>query len=123
MEKRPYFVIGDLLANAFIATVAVALTAWLVGGSWGTIPGMLVGMVIGMIIALPLSLVLLVPILGAMEVFVPCMLSGMLGGMWGGMWPLAGAAMFRWGIGTGIAVVVVIYALNTITTGPQKIGN
>ena len=29
MEKRPYFFIGDLLTNAFIAKVSVALTAWL----------------------------------------------------------------------------------------------
>jgi len=39
------------------------------------------------------------------------------------MWPLAGIAILQWGIGTGIAVIVVIYALNIIMTGPQKIGN
>ena len=83
MEKRLYFIIGDLFANAFVATVAVALTAWLLGGSWGMIPGMLVGMLIGMAVALPLSLALLSPILGVMEVISPCMISGMLGGMWG----------------------------------------
>jgi len=123
MEKRLYFVIGDLLANAFVATVAVALTAWLIGGSWGMVPGMLVGMLIGMAIALPLSIGLLTPFLGALEIITPCMISGMFGGMWGGMWPLAGAMIFRWGIGTGIAVVVVIYTLNIVTTGPQKIRN
>jgi hypothetical protein len=123
MEKRLYFILGDLLANAFIATVAVALTAWLIGGSWGMLPGMLVGMLIGMAIALPLSLAMLSPILGIMEVLSPCMISGMLGGMWGGMWPLAGTAMLRWGVGTGIAVVVIIYALNAVVTGPQKVGN
>ncbi|MDH3510921.1 MAG: hypothetical protein OER85_08730 [Gammaproteobacteria bacterium] len=123
MEKRLYFIIGDLFANALVATAAVALTAWLIGGSWGMVPGMLVGMLIGMIIALPLSLALLAPILGIMEVLSPCMISGMLGGMWGGMLPLAGAAILRWGIGTGMAVVVVIYLLNSVTTGPQKIRN
>ena len=123
MEKRLNFIIGDLLANAFIATVTVALTAWLIGGSWGAIPGMLIGMIIGMVIALLLSLILLFPILGVFEVIAPCMLSGMLGGMWGGMWPLAGDAIFRWGIGTGMAVIVVVYALNAVTSGPQKIEN
>ncbi len=123
MEKRLYFVIGDMLSNAFIATVAVALTAWLIGGAWGAIPGMLIGMAIGMAIALPLSLLLLFPILGAMEVIVPCMLSGMFGGMWGGMWPLAGDAVLRWGVGTGVAVFVMIYALNVVVTGPQQTGN
>jgi len=123
MEKRLYFIIGDLFANALVATAAAALTAWLIGGSWGMIPGMLVGMLIGMVIALPLSLALLAPILGAMEILSPCMISGMLGGMWGGMWPLAGDAIFRWGAGTGIAVVAIVYGLNAVVAGPQKVEN
>ncbi len=122
MEKRLYFIIGDLVANAFVATAAVALTAWLIGGSWGMLPGMLAGMLLGMAIALPLTLALLFPILGVMEVMAPCMVSGMLGGMWGGMWPLAGAAILQWGIGTGVAVVVIIYAINAAMSGPQKVG-
>lgn len=123
MEKRLYFVIGDLVANALVATAAVAFTAWLIGGAWGMIPGMLVGMVLGMVIALPLTLAFLFPILGVMEVMAPCMLSGMLGGMWGGMWPLAGGEILTWGIGTGVAVVVAIYGMNVVMTGPQKIGS
>jgi len=122
MEKRPYFIIGDLLANALVATVAVAVSASLIGGGWGMIPGMLAGMVVGMLVALPLSLIVLFPLLGVMEVMAPCMLSGMLGGMWGGMWPLAGESVFRWGISTGIGVMVEIYMLNAIITGPQKTG-
>lgn len=121
MEKRLYFIIGDLAANAFVATITTAATAWLIGGSWGMIPGMLIGMLIGMIIALPVSLAMLAPLLGVMEVISPCMVSGMLGGMWGGMMPLSGDAILRWGIGTGIAVVIVIYIVNALVTGPQKI--
>ena len=121
MEKRLYFIIGDLIANAFVATIAVAVTASLIGGSWGMFPGMVIGMVIGMLIAIPLSLGLLFPILGVMEVMAPCMLSGMLGGMWGGMWPLAADAMVRWGVGTGVAVFVIIYALNAVMAGSQQI--
>lgn len=123
MEKRLYFIIGDLFANALVATAAAALTAWLIGGAWGMIPGMLVGMLVGMVIALPLSLALLAPFLGAMEVLSPCMISGMLGGMWGGMSPLAGGAILQWGVGTGVAVVVVVYALNAVVSGPQKVEN
>ena len=52
MEKRLYFIIGDLFANALIATIAVALTTWLIGGSWGMIPGMLVGMLFESIVML-----------------------------------------------------------------------
>ncbi len=120
MEKRLYFVVGDLLANVLVATAVVALTTWLIGGAWGMSAGMLIGMVIGMAVALVLSVVLLVPVLGAMEIIVPCMLSGMLAGMWGGMWPLAGTAILRWGITTGVVVIVVVYALNIAMTGPQK---
>ena len=120
MEKRLYFVIGDLLSNMAVATIAVALTAWLIGGSWGMLPGMLAGMIIGMLIALPLALGLLSPLLGVMEVLSPCMISGMLGGMWGGMWPLTGSAVFSWGIGTGIIVMITIYILNARMSGLQK---
>ncbi len=83
----------------------------------------LVGLAIGMVIALPLSLIMLTPILGIMEVLSPCMISGMLGGMWGGMSPLAGGAILQLGVGTGLAVVVVIYALNAVVSGPQKVEN
>jgi hypothetical protein len=121
MEKRPYFVIGDLIANILVATAAVALTAWLIGGSWGMIPGMIVGMVLGMIIAVPLTVALLAPLLGIMEVLAPCMLGAMFGGMWGGMWPLQGAEILRWGVGTGVVSFVVVYALNTVLSGPQRI--
>ena len=123
MEKRLYFIIGDLAGNVLVATAAVALTAWLIGGSWGMIPGMVLGMMIGMVIAVPLSLGLLFPLLGVMEVMAPCMVSGMVGGMVGGMWPLAGGEIFSWGAAIGVGVVVVIYAMNVIMTGPQKIGS
>ena len=121
MEKRLYFIVGDLLANAFVATAAAAFTAWLIGGAWGMLPGMLAGMLLGMAVALPLTLALLFPVLGVMEVMAPCMLSGMLGGMWGGMWPLAGAELLRWGIGTGALVVIVVYGINAMTSGPQRV--
>ena len=121
METRPYFVIGDLLANILVATAAVALSAWLIGGALGMWPGMLVGMLLGMVVAFFISLPLLSPILGVMEVMSPCMLSGMLGGMWGGMWPLAGDAILRWGAGTGLIVIVIIYAINAVTSGAQKL--
>ena len=123
MEKRPLFVLGDLVANAFVATIAVAATNWMLGGAIGMIPGMLIGMLIGMIIALPVGLVMLAPLLGAMEVLSPCMISGMLGGMWGGMMALSGDEVLNWGIGTGIAVVIVIYIINALVTGPQKLEN
>lgn len=121
MEKRWNFILGDLFANVLVATAAAALTSWLIGGSWGMLPGMLIGMLIGMAVALPLGLGLLTPLLGVMEVVSPCMLAGMFGGMFGGMWPLEGADILRWGAGGGLASMALIYSLNAILTGPQKL--
>ena len=121
MEKRLPFILGDLAANCLIATICVAFTSWLIGGSWGMVPGMLVGMLLGMVLAMPLSLAGLTPWLGVMEVVTPCMLSGMFGGMWGGMWDLSGAEIIRWGMSTGATVVVVIYLLNALLSGPQRV--
>jgi hypothetical protein len=123
MEKRPLFILGDLLANCCVATLATALSAWLIGGSLGMLPGMLAGMLLGMLISLPLGVGLLSMLLGIMEVMMPCMLSGMLGGMWGGMWPLQTEDIFQWGIGTGVSMVIVIYTLNAFMSGLQKLAN
>ena len=121
METRLYFVLGDLFANVLVASAAAGLCTWLIGGSWGMLPGMLTGMLLGMLVAMLISLPLLSPLLGVMEVMSPCMLSGMFGGMWGGMWQLGGAEVMSWGIGTGLVVIVAIYALNAVTTGPQEL--
>lgn len=120
MEKRIPFIIGDVLANMLVATVTTAAATWLIGGTWGMIAGAAAGMVLGMVIALLLCIPVLMTLLGAFEVLTPVMLSGMLGGMWGGMWPLAGSAILRWGFGTGLALVAVIYGLNAVLTSPQK---
>ena len=119
METRPLFVLGDLVANILVATVAAAASSALIGGEWGMVPGMLAGMAVGMVIALPVMFVLFVPLLGVMEVITPCMVGGMLGGMWGGMWLLEGAELLRWGAATGVVVMGTIYTLNHIKSGPQ----
>ena len=121
MDRRLYFVLGDLFANVLVATAAAGFCAWLIGGSWGMLPGMLAGMLIGMVVALLISLPLLAPLLGVMEVLTPCMLSGMFGGMWGGMWPLRGTGILSWGIGTGLVVIIAMYALNAAKSGPQEL--
>jgi hypothetical protein len=121
METRPLFVLGDFAANIFVATAITAVTSLLIGGSLGMWPGMIAGMLLGMALALPLGFGLMAPWLGVMEVATPTMLSGMFAGMWGGMWDLSAAEMLRWGAGTGVAVVVVIYALNAVMSGPQRV--
>lgn len=121
MEKRFYFVIGDLAANGLMGCLATAVSSWLIGGSLGMIPGMLVGMVLGAAVSLPLSLTLLVPVLGVIEAITPAMVTGMIAGMWGGMWPLQGNEILAWGIGSGLAGFVIIYSLNAILTGPRPV--
>ena len=121
METRWYFIVGDLAANILVATVAVALTSWLIGGSLGMLPGMIVGMLLGMAIALVIGMGLLAPLLGVMEVISPCMLSGMLGGMFGAMWNPAGSQILQWGANTGFAVLVIIYAINAVLSGSQML--
>jgi len=80
MEKRLYFVLGDLFVNA-AAGIAAALTAHaLVPSSWPPIAAMPLGMFVG---AFSGSVVgfLFMPFLGAFEVMLPAMLTGMIGGM------------------------------------------
>lgn len=120
MERRLPFVLGDLLANVLVATVATAAATWLLGGAWGMAAGAVLGMGLGGLIGLVLAAVALMPLLGALEVLTPCMVSGMLGGMWGGMWSLAAAGVLAWGAGTGLAVVAAIYGLNAVLTGPRQ---
>jgi len=116
-----YFVLGDLFANVLVASAAAGLSTWLIGGSWGMLPGMIAGMLLGLLVALLISLPLLSPLLGVMEILSPCMLSGMFGGMWGGMWSLTGAEVLSWGIVTGLVVIIAIYALNDVRSGPQEL--
>ncbi|MFO7905591.1 MAG: hypothetical protein R6U98_23220 [Pirellulaceae bacterium] len=39
MEKRIPFIIGDVLANMLVATVATTAATWLIGGAWSMIAG------------------------------------------------------------------------------------
>jgi hypothetical protein len=120
METRPFFVFGDLFANVLVASAATLCCAKLIGGTWGMLPGMVAGMLLGMLIALVL-VILLVPVLGIMETMMPCMLAGMFGGMCGGMWALSSADALRWGVGIGVAAMLLIYLLNYALSGPQKV--
>jgi len=121
MEKRLYFIVGDVLANIIVATLALAASSALIGGNLGMVPGMFVGMFIGMLVALIISMGVLAPLLGIMEILMPCMLGGMIAGMWGGMWDLSAAQIWQWGVATGLGTLVFIYVINALLTGPQKV--
>ena len=84
MERRPYFVFGDI----FACVLAGGATGWLVyaliPGDWFGLIAMFVGMSIGMVIGMLVGLIL-APFFGDLEVMLPASYSGMLAGMIIGM--------------------------------------
>lgn len=84
MERRVYFILGDLLS----CIVAGAAGGWLIllvmPGDWFVLLGMVIGMALGMVAGMLVG-ALFSPLFGAMELMLPASLSGMLGGMVVGM--------------------------------------
>ncbi len=105
MERRFYFVVGDLLAVSTAGAVAGLAACGAIGEGWNMFVAMVVGMVVGMVVATPTALAFM-PFFGAMEVMLPVMLAGMLSGMWVGMAEamtgLSGTAALGWGMLVGI---------------------
>ena len=120
MDKRLFFMIGDLVANVVSGTIA-GLAAWaIVDPAWNMWLAMLAMMVLGM----ALGLVLFFPFsikLGAMEVMLPLMFSGMLGGMVVGMLaamvPLSLASALAHGAVSGLAGILCIWIANSMLLG------
>lgn len=80
MERRIYFIAGDVLTN-LAAGIFGAWLAWLaVSGDWSMLMAMVVGMIIGMA-AGSFCGIFFTPLFGSMELMLPASLSGMLGGM------------------------------------------
>ena len=115
MERRLYFLFGDLVSNAGVGALAGLIVAALVGETWFPVLGMAVGMLAGGMIALPAAVVLSVPF-GAMELMLPVMLTGMTSGMLSGMLAAMGAASggsaAALGAVVGLVVLAATYALN-----------
>lgn len=84
MEKRLYFIFGDVLSDGVVSILAGLAAASLIGTGWPMLIGMLVGMVIGMLVSL-LGPFVFSPLFGAHEIMLPTMLSGMAAGMVLGM--------------------------------------
>ncbi|MBF0285947.1 MAG: hypothetical protein HQL51_15970 [Magnetococcales bacterium] len=116
MEKRLYFVMGDLLSNGVMGATGAAAAAWAAGRwGWGGGVGMVAGMVFGMVASMvwaPLWVVLF----GALEIMLPGMLAGMLGGMIGGMLPahrgIGPEGAWLPGATAGWLVMAGVYGLN-----------
>jgi len=120
MDRRLFFVLGDLGLNV----AGGALIGWLV---WLLIPAgwnMWLAMFLAMALGMLFATVLFIPasvVLGAMEVMVPLMLTGMVAGMVVGMRAAMaatgpGGALFE-GAVCGLACIVAVWILNNQLRG------
>lgn len=84
MERRVYFILGDLLSCVAAGAAGGWLTELAHPGACFVLIGMAIGMVLGMVAGMVAGL-LLSPFFGSLEVMLPASLSGMVGGMVVGM--------------------------------------
>jgi hypothetical protein len=105
MERRVYFLAGDILVNAG-AGAASGYSAGLLLHGFHPLAAMALGMLLGGMVS-SIAAFAFMPLFGAFEVMLPAMLTGMLSGMAGSMVSrptLVGALM-------GLAVVAWVYLL------------
>ncbi len=84
MERRVYFILGDLLACIVAGAAAGWLTQLAVPGDWFVPVGMGIGMALGMLVGMFVG-ILFTPLFGSLETLLPASLAGMLGGTGVGM--------------------------------------
>jgi len=109
MEKRLYFVLGDLFVNATAGAAAALAVQALGAPSWHPIVAMPLGTCVGAVAASVVAF-LFMPLFGAFEVMLPAMLTGMVAGMTASMLEapaLPGALI-------GLAVVGWVYFLTAV---------
>ncbi len=123
MERRVYFIFGDLLACGVTGAAAAWLVWFAVPAGWIFPAGMALGMAIGMFVGLVVG-ILFTPLFGDFEVSLPASLSGMVAGMAGGMLPgltTAGAGTALWvGAAVGVVCLAYSYALQARLHGEVK---
>ena len=123
MERRPYFIFGDILACAATGAAAGWLVHALIPGAWflplAIVAGMALGMLAGMIGGMLFS-----PFFGGFEIIMPAALSGMAAGMVVAMLSaMAGtgpAAALGAGGATGLACLAYTYVLQALKHGPVR---
>ena len=80
MERRFYFVFGDLFACILAGGATGWLVQYLIPGDWFGLAAMIVGMGLGMAFGMLVGM-LMAPLFGDLEVMLPASCSGMLAGM------------------------------------------
>jgi hypothetical protein len=116
MEKRPYFILGDLFVNGAAGIAAALASDAVVPSSWHPLAAMPLGMCVGAVSASLVAL-LFMPFLGAFEVMLPAMLTGMLAGTISSRLGDPGLT----GASVGLAVVAWVYLL-TARAGRSRDG-
>ncbi len=117
MERRPYFFIGDTLANAVAGALAALVGVGLAQLGLNHFLTMFLGMLAGMVAATVIVLLIFFPLFGAVEVMAPSMITGMVAGMVGSMIEGGTATAAFAGAGTGLAILFATYALNARVRG------
>lgn len=120
MERRPYFLLGDLVSNTAVGGLVALVVASVVGETWPMALAMVLGMLVGDFVALPAAVGLSV-LFGAMELMLPVMLSGMLSGMVVGMraatGPMSTDVALGLGASLGLLGLLATYGLNAYIQG------
>jgi hypothetical protein len=123
LERRPYFIFGDLLACSVTGAAAGWLVYAVIPGSWHP----LVGMALGMLLGLPIGLVggfIFAPLFGDLEATLPAnlsaMVAGMATGMLVGMVDIGAGAAGGGGALAGLACMAYTYALQAWLHGEVR---
>ncbi len=123
MERRLYFIIGDLLNCALAGGAGGWLTWLVVTDGWPILAAIAVGMVVGMVAGMTVGF-LFMPFFGAMEVILPAVLAGQMGGMVGGLMTAGeGAGLelaFLSGLPAGLLALIFVYLLQARFRGEAK---
>ncbi|MFK8019681.1 MAG: hypothetical protein AB8B86_07930 [Pseudomonadales bacterium] len=125
MDKRLYFVLGDLITNVVAGMFVAGLCYLIFDTGWNMIIAMFVAMALGMLFSMivwfPASI-----LYGAMEVMLPVMLtgmySGMIVGMWASMHPLSLTTALLCGAITGFITVTIVWIVNNQLRGRRHYG-
>lgn len=123
MERRAYFIFGDLLACAASGAAAGWITFAVVPGDWFAIIGMMLGMALGMPVGI-IGGILFTPLFGSMEISLPAGLAGMMAGsvmgMLKGMAEIGSTTALWGGALVGLACLAFTYILQTRLHGEVK---
>lgn len=123
MERRVYFLAGDVIANSGTGMASAWLATVVVDPSWHMLVAMLASMVAGMVLSMIL-MPLLVGLFGAMEVMLPVMLSamvaGMLFGMSAAMYVLTAPVVLLGGGLAGLLVLSLTYVADVAMHGRDE---